>query len=88
MVDDVKTLCSTISISTQKHDVLACVHDDCEVCKTELEKCEELKDCVQELINQGILQFSRDKTLEEVYVIEPIEIVYRKKQIEAPMKKV
>ena len=37
---------------------------------------------------QDALQFSRDRTLGEVSVIEPIEIFYHKKRIEAPMKKV
>lgn len=72
----------------QKHSALTGVHNNCELCKTGPKRCEELKDCVQELMDQGILQFSRDKVLEEVSVIEPIEIVYRKKQVEVPIKKV
>lgn len=63
LVDDMKTPWSSISMSMQKHGMLAGVHDNCEVCKTEPERCEELKDCTQELMNQGVLQFSRDRTL-------------------------
>lgn len=47
-------------MSTEKHNVLAGVHDDCEVCKTGHERCEELKDRIQELMNQGVLQFSKE----------------------------
>ena len=48
------------------------MHDDCEVCKTEPDRCEKLKDYVQELMNRGVLQFSGDRSLGEVFVIEPI----------------
>lgn len=72
----------------QRHDVLVGMQDDCEAWKTELDICEKLKDCIQELMNQGILQFSRDITLGDVFVMELIEIFYRKKQIEAPMQEV
>lgn len=88
LVEDVKSMWSSISLSMHKHNALKGVHNNCEVCKTEPERCEELKDSVQELMNQGVLQFSRDRTLGEIPVIDPIEIVYRKKQVEALMKKV
>lgn len=45
-------------------------------------------DCVQELMNQGILQFSRSRAMGKVSMIETIEIVYRKKKGEAPIKKI
>lgn len=40
LVDDVKTLWSSISMSIEKHNVLAGVHNDSEMCKTEPERCE------------------------------------------------
>lgn len=64
------------------------VHDNCDVCNTEPDKCEELKGCVLDLMNQGVSQFARARVVEDVYVIKPIEIVYRKKKIEGPMKKI
>lgn len=88
LVEDVRTPWSNISENMQKHDVLAGVQDNCDVCKIGPDRCEKLKDCIQELMDQGVLQFSRDRTLGEISVIRPIEIVYRKKQIEAPIKKV
>lgn len=74
LIEDVNTLWLIISKSMQKHSAPAGVHDNCEVCKNEPKRCEELKDYIQELMDQGILQFSRDKVSEEVLVIEPIEI--------------
>lgn len=47
----------------QKHSALAGVHDNCEVCKTEPESFEELKDYVQELMDQGIFHFSQNRTM-------------------------
>ncbi|XP_050889235.1 uncharacterized protein LOC127094446 [Lathyrus oleraceus] len=88
LVEDVRTPWSVISKSMQKHNALEGVHDNCELCKTEPERCEKLKDCVQELMDQGVLQFYRNKAMGEVLVIKPIEIIYRKKQVEASIKKV
>lgn len=48
---DWKTPLSGISTNLHKHGVLDGVHDNCGMCKTEPDKCEELKGCVQELIN-------------------------------------
>lgn len=69
LVHDLKTPWSNILVSMQKQGVLAGMHDDSEVCKIEADRCKKLKDCVQELMNQDILQLSRDITLEEVSVI-------------------
>lgn len=43
------------SESMQKHGVLEGVHDNCEVCKIEPNRCDKLKDCVKELMDQGVL---------------------------------
>ncbi|XP_050893526.1 uncharacterized protein LOC127100414 [Lathyrus oleraceus] len=51
-------------------------------------RVEELKGCVQELMDQGLIQFSKPQAAEEVTVIEPIIIVYRKKKVEAPPKRI
>lgn len=88
LVGDLKTPLSVISVNLQKHDVLAGVRDKCNICKTEPNKCEELKGYVQEFINYGVLQFMRARAVREVSVIEPIEIVYRKTKIKAPMNKI
>lgn len=88
LVGDLKTLLSVISENLEKHSVLHGVDDNCDVCKTKPDKCEELNGCVQELMNQRVLQFAYARVMEHVFIIEPIEIVYRKKKIEAPTKKI
>lgn len=55
LVDDLKNPWSSISVSIQKHGVLTSLHDNCDMCKIEPDICEKLKDCVQGLINQGVL---------------------------------
>lgn len=79
---------TVISTNLKKHGVLVGIHGNSDICKTEPDKCEELKGRFQELMNQGVLQFLRSKAVEEVFSIEPIEIVYQKKNIKAPMKKI
>ncbi|XP_050916556.1 uncharacterized protein LOC127131684 [Lathyrus oleraceus] len=64
------------------------VHDDCAICECDQDDCDELRDCVQKLMDQGLIQFSKSKAAEEIAVIEPITIVYRKKKVEAPPKRI
>lgn len=47
LVGDLRTLLLVISTNLQKHDVLDGAHDNCDVRKTNLNRCEELKCCVQ-----------------------------------------
>lgn len=72
----------------KKRSALVGLRDNCEVCKTEPERQEELKDCVQELMDNDVLQFSRDRALGEFLITESIWIIYHKKQVEAPIKKI
>lgn len=43
---------------------------------------------MQNLMNQGLVQFSRSRVVEDIVVIKPITIVYRKNKIEAPHKRI
>lgn len=43
---------------------------------------------MQELMNQGLIQFSRSKAIEEIAVIKPISMVYRNNKVEAPTKRI
>lgn len=58
------------------------------VCRPDLDCCDILKGCAQNLMNQRLMQFSRFKAVEEIVVSEPITIVYRKNKIEAPPKRI
>lgn len=64
------------------------IHDDCFFRDSDLDNYVVLKECVQGLMNQGSVQFSRSRLMEEVSVIEPITIIYRKIMIEAYTRQV
>lgn len=83
-VDHVKTPLSVVLKRLEQFGFLAGIHDDCVVCEYDPDNCNKLRGCVQELMDQGLLQFSKSKAVEEVVVIEPIIIVHRKKKVEAP----
>lgn len=85
--DDVKTPMSVVSKKLEQFGFLVGIHEDYVVCESDLDSCNDMKGCVQELMNQGLIQFSRAKAVEEIVVIEPITIVYRKKKVEAHPKR-
>ncbi|XP_050877159.1 uncharacterized protein LOC127080911 [Lathyrus oleraceus] len=87
-VEEVKTLMFVVLQKIEQFGFLEKVHDDCTICEFDPDICEQLKGCVQSLMDQGLIQFSRAQAAEEVAVIEPITIVYRKKKVEAPPKRI
>lgn len=88
LVGDLKPPLSVILSNLQKHGVLAAVHYNCGICETRPNNCEELNSCVQELMNQRVLQFTRARVVEEFFVIEPIRIMYQKNKIETLVKEI
>ncbi|XP_050893030.1 uncharacterized protein LOC127098462 [Lathyrus oleraceus] len=87
-VDEVKTPFSVVLRKLEEFGFLEGVHSDCSVCESNPDGYEQLRECVQELMNQGIIQFSKSKAAKEVAMIEPITIVYKKKKVEAPPKRI
>jgi hypothetical protein len=87
-VEEVKTPMSIVLQRLEQFGFLEGVHDDCVVCEFDPDNCDQLRGCVQELMDQGIIQFSKSQAAEEVAVIEPITIVYRKKKVKAPPKRI
>ncbi|XP_050919291.1 uncharacterized protein LOC127136815 [Lathyrus oleraceus] len=86
--EEVKTPMSLVLHRLYQFGFLSGIHYDCAVCKYNPDNCDKLRGCVQELMDQGLTQFSRSKAVEEVAVIEPITIVYRKKKVEALPKRI
>ncbi|XP_050918887.1 uncharacterized protein LOC127136366 [Lathyrus oleraceus] len=86
--EEVKTLMSVVLQRLEQFGLLEGVHDDYAVCEFDPDNCDKLRGCVQELMDQGLVQFSKSRAAEEVAVIEPITIVYRKKKVEAPPKRI
>ncbi|XP_050895136.1 uncharacterized protein LOC127101729 [Lathyrus oleraceus] len=87
-VEEVKTPKSVVLQKLEQFGFLEEVHEDCTICEFDPNSCEQLKGCVQALMDQGLIQFSKAQAAEEVAVIEPITIVYRKKKVEAPPKRI
>lgn len=83
-----KTPMIVVAKKLREHSFLESIHDSCVVCVSDPDSCVVLKCCVQNLMNQGNVQFSRSKVVKEIYVIEPITIIYRNKKIEAPLKRI
>ncbi|XP_050889356.1 uncharacterized protein LOC127094579 [Lathyrus oleraceus] len=87
-VEEVKTLMSVVVQKLEQFGFLEEVHEDCTVCECDPDSCEQLKGCVQALMDQGLIQFFKAQVEKEVAIIEPITIVYRKKKVEAPPKRI
>ncbi|XP_050894695.1 uncharacterized protein LOC127101344 [Lathyrus oleraceus] len=87
-VEEAKTLMSVVLQKLEQFGFLEEVHDDCTICKFDPDICEQLRGCVQALMDQGLIQFSISQVAEEVAVIEPITIVYRKKKVEVSPKRI
>lgn len=76
-VDKVKTLMRVVLRKLQEHGFLEGLHDGCTICETD--EYIKLKSCMQDLIYQGVIQFTKAKVVEEVSTIELFTIIYRKK---------
>lgn len=78
-VIDVKTSMSLVVEKLKEHGFLEGIHDNYVVCDLDPDSCDVSKGYVQNLMNKGMVQFSRSKVVEEISVIEPITIIYRKR---------
>lgn len=70
-----KTMISVVVRKLEEHGFLNSIHNSCVVCESDPDCCDVLKVYVQNLMNQGLVQFSRSRVVEEIVVIEPITIV-------------
>lgn len=83
-----KNLMSVVVKNLKEHGFLEGVHDNCTMCESDPDCCDVLKCCVQNMMNLGMVQFSKSRVVEEISFIEPITIVYRKKKVETPPKRI
>ncbi|XP_050920203.1 uncharacterized protein LOC127137822 [Lathyrus oleraceus] len=86
--EEVETLMSVVLQKLEQFGFLKGVHDDCAICESNPDNCDKMRSCVQELMDQGLIQFSKSQAAKEVAVIEPITIVYKKKKVEVPPKRI
>ncbi|XP_050889569.1 uncharacterized protein LOC127094840 [Lathyrus oleraceus] len=66
---EVKPLMSVVLQRLEQFGFLEGVHDDCAVCEFDLDNSDHLKGCVQELMDQGLIQFSKSQAVEEVEAV-------------------
>lgn len=55
-VDQIKTLMSRIQEKMIGFELFEKVHADCKVCLLNPDKCEKMKKCLQQMMDQGLLQ--------------------------------
>ncbi|XP_050915718.1 uncharacterized protein LOC127130797 [Lathyrus oleraceus] len=67
--EEVKTSMSVVLQRLEQFGFLVGIHDDCEICKFDPDNCDKLRDCVQELMDQGLIQFSKSKAVEVVAAV-------------------
>ncbi|CAJ2651927.1 unnamed protein product [Trifolium pratense] len=69
------------------------MHYECKICSANPDKCQEMRDCLQKLMDQGLVQIGYSRTDADVSVLEsrdqaPIEIPYSRKGLQIPVKSV
>lgn len=82
-VDQVKNLMSRIREKLIDYELFEKLHADCKVCLLNPDKCKKMKKCLQQMMDQGLVQIRYMKKMEDVSVIEsqgriPFEIPYQK----------
>ncbi|XP_050919585.1 uncharacterized protein LOC127137143 [Lathyrus oleraceus] len=70
-VDDVKTPLAAFHARLVKTGLIDVLHDKCEECAAHLKGCQVVRDNIQDLTNNGVLQISGVIKNEDVLVIEP-----------------
>ncbi|XP_050897628.1 uncharacterized protein LOC127104486 [Lathyrus oleraceus] len=67
-----KTLLTVVHARLMEAEMMNGVHDNCVVCSSNPDQCVEFKICLQRLMDQRVIQFTRAKIDEDVAVIVPV----------------
>lgn len=70
------------------HEVFEKLHGDCKICRSNPDKCEDMKRCLQQIMNQGLGQIGYSRKIEDVSAIEshghmPFYIPYQRGEAHA-----
>jgi hypothetical protein len=92
-VDSVKTTIFVIREKLIEYDVFEEMHSNCEICSTNPANYQKMKKCLQELMDQGLVQIGYSRGGADVAVLEsqgliPIEIPYQSKEVQIPVRMV
>ncbi|GAU10449.1 hypothetical protein TSUD_423490 [Trifolium subterraneum] len=69
------------------------IHSNCKICSMNPEECQKMRDCLQKLMDQGMVQIGYSRADADVFVLEsrdptPIEIPYARRGLQIPVKPV
>ncbi|XP_050877309.1 uncharacterized protein LOC127081066 [Lathyrus oleraceus] len=93
-----KTLLTVVHARLMEAELMNGVHDNCVVCSSNPDQCGEFKICLQRLMDQRVIMFTRAKIDEDVVVImlvfdqerlpKPFVVPYRRNVDLEPVKKI
>ncbi|XP_050916156.1 uncharacterized protein LOC127131270, partial [Lathyrus oleraceus] len=90
-VEDVKTPLLALHAGLVRARLIDTCHDSCEECAIQPKGCKVVRNDIQNLMNQGILQICGPTTNEEISVIEPVfnipepfEVTYHRRDVVHP----
>ncbi|XP_050890237.1 uncharacterized protein LOC127095610, partial [Lathyrus oleraceus] len=90
-VEDVKTPLLTLHAGLVRARLIDTCHDSCEECAIQPKGCKVVRNDIQSLMNQGVLQISGPAINEEISVIEPVfnipepfEVTYHRRDVVHP----
>lgn len=52
------------------YEVFEELHGDCKVCRSNPDKCEKMKRCFQQMMNQVLIQIGYSRNIDDIVVIE------------------
>ncbi|GAU52036.1 hypothetical protein TSUD_418760, partial [Trifolium subterraneum] len=92
-VTKIKASMSVIQEKLIGYDEFEEIHSNCKVCSTNPEGCQKMRDCLQKLMDQGLVQIGYSRVDADVSVLEsqdptPIEIPYSRRGLQIPGKSV
>jgi hypothetical protein len=91
----IKTPLASIKETLISYDQFLNMHYECKVCEEDPNQCIKMRDCLQKLMDQGLLHigYARKESMvamvdqhEHEKVLRPIEIVYQKVEVEPPVE--
>ncbi|CAJ2644571.1 unnamed protein product [Trifolium pratense] len=90
-VSEIRTPLAVVGEKLIGYDVFEEMHSDCEVCLKNPPNCQKMRRCLQELMDQGLVQIGYLRVNPVIATLEsqdfePIEIPYQRSTIQTPMK--
>jgi hypothetical protein len=90
-VAEVKTPMTVVREVLIGYDSFEEMHSNCEICSTNLNACEKMKKCLQNMMDQGLVQIGYSWVDTNIATLEsqlsmPIEITYQRRELQIPVQ--